>query len=276
MSWELSGKYPEIFNIPDVGPEAKRLFDDAQKMLNKVIEGKLLTPRGVYGFFQANAVGDDIELESPDSPGTPLTTFRMLRQQWMREGQTEFLSLADFVAPKSTRLVDHIGAFAVTSGAEAEELARKMELEHDDYSAILLKAIADRLAEAFAEYLHQRVRREWGYGYSENLSQEELIHEKYVGIRPAAGYPSCPDHTEKATLWNLLDVEQNAGMRLTESFAMTPAASVSGLYFSHPKARYFAVDLLQRDQIENYAHRKGIPLTDAERWLAPNLAYDPS
>ena len=275
MSWELSGKYPEIFNLPLVGPEAKRLFDDAQKLLNQAIAENWLKPCGVYGFFQANSFGDDIRVYNPQS-SNEWSTFHMLRQQWMREGQSEFLSLADFIAPEGSGLVDHIGAFAVTSGFEAETIARKMELENDDYSSIMVKALADRLAEAFAEYLHQRVRREWGYGALEKLTHEELINEKYCGIRPAAGYPSCPDHTEKTALWKLLEVEKHTGMKLTESFAMYPGASVSGLYFSHPLARYFAVDLLQRDQLEDYALRKGVPLNEMERWLGPNLAYDPT
>jgi 5-methyltetrahydrofolate--homocysteine methyltransferase len=276
MAWELKGKYPAIFDHPDVGTEARRIYDDARRLLDRVIKENWLKPRGVYGFFQASAVGDDIRLDDPLHPGKELLTLRMLRQQWMREGQTEFLSMSDFIAPAGSGLVDHLGAFAVTSGAEAEEIARKMELAADDYTAIMLKSIADRLAEAFAEYLHKRVRREWGYGASETLTNEELIAEKYRGIRPAAGYPSWPDHTEKLPLWNLLDVERNTGMRLTESFAMTPAASVSGIYFSHPKARYFAVDMVQRDQVEDYAKRKGLPLAELEKWLAPNLAYDPS
>lgn len=276
MAWELKGKYPSIFEQPEVGKEARRLYDDARRMIDQAIKENWLHPRGVYGFFQAQSLGDDIRVEDPSRPGKELALFRMLRQQWMREGQSEFLSLADFVAPASTSLVDHIGAFAVTAGAEAETIARQMELKHDDYSAILLKAIADRLAEAFAECLHQKVRREWGYGARETLTNEDLIEEKYQGIRPAAGYPSCPDHTEKSTLWDLLGVEAATGIRLTESYAMTPAASVSGLYFSHPLAKYFAIDLLQRDQIEDYAKRKGMPVQEVEKWLAPNLAYDPS
>jgi len=197
----------------------------------------------------------------------------MLRQQWERQGQKDFRSLADYIAPRECGRVDHLGAFAVTTGFGCEELCARFDKAHDDYQSIMAKALADRLAEAFAECLHQRVRREWGYGRNETLSSEDLIAEKYRGIRPAFGYPSCPDHTEKRTLWQLLHAEQNAGIRLTESFAMWPAASVSGLYFAHPQARYFAVDRITRDQVEDYARRKGISVPEAERWLTPNLGY---
>jgi 5-methyltetrahydrofolate--homocysteine methyltransferase len=200
----------------------------------------------------------------------------MLRQQWEREGQTSFRSLADYVAPVETGLADYIGAFAVTAGIGVDALARHFDRDHDDYNSIMTKALADRLAEAFAESLHQFARRDWGYGLEERLTPADLIDEKYRGIRPAAGYPSCPDHTEKRTLWSLLDVEANTGITLTESYAMLPAASVSGLYFAHPLARYFAVDLVTRDQVENYASRKHMPVSEIERWLAPNLGYDPS
>jgi 5-methyltetrahydrofolate--homocysteine methyltransferase len=199
----------------------------------------------------------------------------MLRQQWEREGQSSFRSLADYIAPLSSGKADYLGAFAVTTGLGAEELVKEFERQHDDHGAILVKALADRLAEAFAELLHERVRYEWGYGQDELLTKEDLIDEKYHGIRPAAGYPSCPDHTEKQTLWGLLDVEAEAGIALTESFAMWPAASVSGLYFSHPEARYFAVDMLTRDQVEDYARRKRLTREEVERWLAPNLGYEP-
>jgi 5-methyltetrahydrofolate--homocysteine methyltransferase len=198
----------------------------------------------------------------------------MLRQQWEREGQTSFRSLADYVAPVSSGVPDYVGGFAVSAGFGAEALVKRFKEQHDDHSAIMLEALADRLAEAFAELLHQRARRDWGYGLQEGLTTEDLIEEKYRGIRPAYGYPSCPDHTEKRKLWELLDAEQSAGIRLTESYAMWPAASVSGLYVSHPEARYFAVDLLTKDQVENYASRKGVSVKEAERWLAPNLSYD--
>jgi 5-methyltetrahydrofolate--homocysteine methyltransferase len=200
----------------------------------------------------------------------------MLRQQWERQGQTSFRSLADYIAPVQSGLPDYIGAFAVTAGEGCDALAARFDRDHDDYNSIMTKALADRLAEAFAESLHARARRDWGFGRDEGLTPDDLIEEKYRGIRPAAGYPSCPDHTEKKTLWKLLDVEQATGIRLTESYAMLPAASVSGLYFAHPEARYFAVDLITRDQVEPYAERKRMPRAEVERWLAPNLGYDPS
>ena len=199
----------------------------------------------------------------------------MLRQQWERKGQTDFRSLADYVAPRETGRTDYVGAFAVTTGIGCDELVRQFEADHDDYHSIMTKALADRLAEAFAEYLHQRAREDWGFGRSEGLSRDELIAEKYRGIRPAFGYPACPDHTRKRDLFNLLHAEENAGITLTESFAMLPAASVSGLYFAHPESRYFSVDRISRDQVEDYARRSGMSLQQAERWLGPNLGYDP-
>jgi 5-methyltetrahydrofolate--homocysteine methyltransferase len=200
----------------------------------------------------------------------------MLRQQWEREGQAEFRSLADYIAPRASGRADYLGAFAVTAGAGTDELVRRFDAQHDDYNAIMVKALADRLAEAFAELLHERARREWNYGKDEHLSKEELIEEKYRGLRPAPGYPSCPDHSEKATLWKLLDPDHAAGIRLTETFAMWPGASVCGWYFSHPQARYFAVDFITRDQVESYAQRKDMTLAEAERWLGPWLGYDRS
>jgi 5-methyltetrahydrofolate--homocysteine methyltransferase len=274
MAWELSGKYPAILNDPNVGKEARDLFDKATKLLDDIVRQKLLTAHAVYGFFPANADGDDIIVWTDPRRKEERCRFHMLRQQWEREGQKDFRSLADYVAPVSSGQADYLGAFAVTAGVGTLELVHKFKADHDDYNAIMVEALADRLAEAFAELLHERARRDWGYGRDERLSKEELIAEKYRGIRPAAGYPSCPDHTEKATLWQLLDVEQAAGIKLTESYAMWPAASVSGLYFQHPKARYFAVDMVTRDQVENYAQRKGMPLREVERWLAPNLAYE--
>jgi 5-methyltetrahydrofolate--homocysteine methyltransferase len=274
MAWELSGKYPRILNDAKVGAEARKLFDDANRLLRRIMSERLLKAHAVYGFFPANSVGDDVAVYADESRAREHVVFPMLRQQWEREGQTSFRSLADYVAPKERGIDDYIGAFAVTAGAGAEELAAKFEAEHDDYSAILTKALADRLAEAFAELLHERARRDWGYGRGERLSKDDLIAEKYRGIRPAAGYPSCPDHTEKATLWHLLSAEEATGIRLTESYAMTPAASVSGLYFAHPEARYFAVDLVTRDQVEDYARRKETPRAEVERWLAPNLGYE--
>lgn len=275
MTWELKGKYPRIFDDPNVGGEAKKLFDDAQALLRRIVREKLLKANAVYGFFPANSDGDDIVVYTDEARKDVRTTFHMLRQQWQRDGQTTFRSLADYVAPVGAGLADHIGAFAVTTGLGCDELASQFERDLDDYNAILTKALADRLAEAFAEYLHERARRDWGYGREESLSKDDLIEERYRGIRPAAGYPSCPDHTEKRPLWSLLDAEAATGIRLTESFAMHPGASVSGLYFAHPDARYFAVDMVTRDQLEPYAARKGTPLAEVERWLAPNLAYDP-
>jgi 5-methyltetrahydrofolate--homocysteine methyltransferase len=274
MAWEMSGKYPQILSDPKVGTEARKLFDDAQRLLSRIVRERLLHAHAVYGFFPANSDGDDVVVYPDETRSGERARFPMLRQQWEREGQAAFRSLADYVAPRESRRADYLGAFAVTAGEGAEELARRFEEQQDPYNAILTKALADRLAEAFAELLHERVRREWGYGRGENLTKEQLIAEEYRGIRPAAGYPSCPDHTEKATLWRLLRAEE-VGIRLTESFAMAPAASVSGLYFAHPEATYFAVDLVTRDQVESYAARKHRPRAEVERWLAPNLAYDP-
>jgi 5-methyltetrahydrofolate--homocysteine methyltransferase len=274
MAWELKGKYPGILSDPAVGKEARKLLDDARKLIGRIIEEGLLAAHAVYGFYPANSEGDDILVFTDESRTKELLRLPMLRQQWEREGQTSFRSLADYVAPLETGLADYIGAFAVTSGCGAEELVKRFEAEHDDYNSIMTKAVADRLAEAFAELLHERARRDWSYGRDEHLSKEDLIAEKYQGIRPAAGYPSCPDHTEKGTLWNLLGAEEAARIRLTESYAMWPAASVSGLYFSHPEARYFAVDLVTKDQVEDYARRKGMSVAEVEKWLASNLAYE--
>ncbi|MBX9677282.1 MAG: methionine synthase [Gemmataceae bacterium] len=275
MAWEMKGKYPEIFKDPHVGKEAKDLFDKAQALLEKLVADKSLTAHAVYGFYPANSDGDDVIVWQDETRTAERFRFPMLRQQWEREGQSNFKSLADYVAPKSSGIADHLGAFAVTTGFGAPELVAKFKAQHDDYNAIMVEALADRLAEAFAELLHERVRRDWGYGLNEKLSKAEMIEEKYRGIRPAAGYPSSPDHSEKKALWELLDAEKATGIKLTESYAMWPAASVSGLYFSHPEATYFAVDLMTRDQIEDYARRKRMPMKDVERWLLPNLGYDP-
>jgi 5-methyltetrahydrofolate--homocysteine methyltransferase len=274
MAWELTGKYPAILDDPKVGAEARDLFDKAQTLLARIVQEKLFTARAVYGFFPANADGDDIVVWTDESRTVERCRFRMLRQQWEREGQTHFRSLADYIAPVSTGLHDYLGAFAVSAGFGADEIVKRYKADHDDYNAIMVEALADRLAEALAELLHERARHDWGYGKDEHLSKPELIAEEYRGIRPAAGYPSCPDHTEKRTLWNLLDVEADTGIRLTENYAMLPPASVSGLYFAHPEARYFAVDMVTRDQVEAYAARKGMPLKEVERWLGPNLAYE--
>ena len=274
MSWELKGKYPAIFADPVVGEEARSLHNDALALLDRIVRDEALVAKAVYGFFPANSIGDDIVLFSDDMRTTELGRVHTLRQQWERKGQDMFHALADFVAPLESGRKDYIGAFAVTSGHGCDELCREYDAQHDDYSAIMVKAIADRLAEAFAEWLHAKARREWRYGRAEGLTTEEMIEEKYRGIRPAPGYPACPDHTEKRALFALLGAEQGAGMWLTESCAMTPAASVSGLYFAHPESRYFAVDRITREQVEAYAARKGMPVAEIERWLAPNLGYD--
>jgi 5-methyltetrahydrofolate--homocysteine methyltransferase len=274
MAWELRGKYPTLFDDPTVGAEAKKLFADATQLLNRIVNEGLFTARAVYGFFPANSAGDDIVVFMDASRSQERLRIHTLRQQWEREGQTAFRSLADYIAPVESGRADYLGAFAVTAGLGTDVLVQQFEAQHDDYSAILAKALADRLAEAFAELLHERARMEWGYGKEESLSKEDLIEEKYRGIRPAPGYPACPDHTEKGILWELLQADKNSSIRLTESYAMIPAASVSGYYFSHPEARYFAVDLITKDQVEDYAHRKGLSVAEVERWLAPNLAYD--
>jgi 5-methyltetrahydrofolate--homocysteine methyltransferase len=273
-TWGLKGVYPRILDHEEQGAEARQIFAEANVLLDRIVEEKLITARGVYGLFPASAVGDDVELYADGTRTKVLTRFHFLRQQISREGNEPCRSLADFIAPKETGLPDHIGAFAVTSGIGLKELCDRFRAENDDYNAIMAEAIADRLAEAFAECLHKRVRDEWGYGREENLSPGELIQEKYRGIRPAAGYPACPDHTEKGTLWQLLDVERNTGMRITESFAMWPGSSVSGLYFAHPESRYFSLGKIDRDQVADYHERKGMSLAEVERWLGPNLNYE--
>jgi 5-methyltetrahydrofolate--homocysteine methyltransferase len=307
-AWELKGRFPGILNDPKIGAAARDLYDHAQKLLKQIVDGKLIRARGVYGFWPANADGDDVVLFQPGSgsrepgtganrePGTGsaqagsrlpapgsripdpgsrqlLARFPMLRQQEVIADDKPNRSLADFVAPLESGIADYVGAFAVTAGIGVDALVRKYEAAHDDYSAIIVKAIADRLAEAFAEYLHARARQDWGFG--EALSNDQLIDEQYRGIRPAFGYPACPDHSEKARLFALLDA-RTQGLDLTESFAMTPAASVSGLYFAHPLAKYFAIQPGGQDQVEEYAARKGMPIPEVERWLRPVLAYDAS
>lgn len=271
MAWELKGKYPRILDDARFGQEARKLFDDAQQMLDTIRHSESFEAIGLYGFWPAAAQGDDILVYGDDARQQEVARFHMLRQQWQRQGQDSFLSLADFVAPENAGCQDYLGAFVVTAGVGVEALATQFEADHDDYSAIMVKAVADRLAEAFAEFLHTQARREWQYGREEVLTNEQLITEQYRGIRPAPGYPACPDHTEKRTLFDLLEVEKRAPIHLTESFAMHPAASVSGLYFAHPKARYFSVGPIDRDQLQDYATRKKMPLEAAERWLAPNL-----
>jgi 5-methyltetrahydrofolate--homocysteine methyltransferase len=259
-TWELAGSYPKILKDPLVGEHARQLFDDAQSMLKQIIDGDWLHARAVFGLFPANQVNDDdIELYTDASRGTVLTTLHHLRQQNQKPPGRPNQCLADFVAPKSTGINDYLGAFAVTTGLGIDAHVARFEADHDDYHAIMLKALADRLAEAFAELLHERVRKEfWGYADGEKLSNDALINEEYRGIRPAPGYPACPDHTEKALLWQLIDPVTHAGIELTESFAMWPAAAVSGWYFSHPEARYFGVGKINRDQVEDYARRKGM------------------
>ena len=278
QTWELVGKYPRIFQDNVVGPEAKKLFDDAQAMLKRLVAEKWLTANAVVGFWPANATGDDIALYDDESRAAPLATLHTLRQQMARENRRDRanVALSDFVAPRETGLADYVGAFAVTTGVGEEEALTRYIDKTDDYGRIMLKALADRLAEAFAERMHERVRREfWGYAPKEKLTSEEMIAEAYRGIRPAPGYPAQPDHTEKATIFRLLDAEAQAGIKLTESFAMWPGSAVSGLYFSHPESHYFGVGKVERDQVEDYAARKGWTLEEAERWLSPVLNYDP-
>jgi 5-methyltetrahydrofolate--homocysteine methyltransferase len=274
-TWELKGVYPRILEDERQGPQARQIFNEANVLLDAIIAKNLITARGVYGFFAANAVGDDVELYTDDTREKVLERFHFLRQQINREGSEPCRSLADFIAPQETKLRDYIGAFAVTSGIGLKELCDRFKVDNDDYNAIMAEAIADRLAEAFAECLHKRVREEWGYGGNERLSNADLIRETYRGIRPAAGYPACPDHTEKGTLWRLLDVQSNTGIRITESFAMWPGSSVSGLYFAHPQSRYFSLGKIDRDQVADYHERKVMSVTEVERWLGPNLNYEP-
>ena len=274
-TWELRGRYPAILEDEVVGAQARELFDDAQKLLRQIVAEKSLTARGVYGFWPANSLGDDVEIYRDEDRRQVIATLHFLRQQMLKPpGQTNYC-LADLVAPKGSGRQDYLGGFAVTAGIGADELAKHFQAEHDDYNAILTKALADRLAEAFAEYLHYEARIAWGFGADEGLTNEELIRERYRGIRPAPGYPASPDHVEKRTLFDLLDAERESGIRLTESYAMHPGASVSGLYFSHPDSRYFAVGKIERDQAADYAARKGESLGEVEKWLSPNLNYEP-
>ncbi len=274
-TWDLAGSYPRILEDETVGAAARSLFADANEMLRRIVDERWLRARAVIGFWPAASVLDDIVVYSDDERREPLVTFHTLRQQLNREPGRANLALADFVAPRDAGPPDYVGAFAVTAGFGVDELVEKFESEHDDYNAIMAKALADRLAEAFAERMHERVRTEfWGYAREENLTNEDLIQEKYCGIRPAPGYPACPDHTEKRTLFELLDAQSGAGMHLTENFAMLPAASVSGLYFAHPQSRYFGVSKVERDQVRDYAARKNMSISEIERWLAPVLGYD--
>jgi 5-methyltetrahydrofolate--homocysteine methyltransferase len=275
-TWELSGKYPAILNDAKVGAAARSLFDDAQDMLRRMASENWFQARAVIGLFPANSEGDDILVFADEARRTPIATLHTLRQQLARRDDRANLALADFVAPRVSGLADYIGTFVVTAGIGEDAIVERFKGANDDYSAILAKALADRLAEALAERLHQRVRSEfWAYASDETLSNAELITEGYRGIRPAPGYPAQPDHTEKATLFELLDAERQIGVKLTESFAMWPGASVCGLYFSHPDSRYFGVGRIERDQVEDYAARKSWTVEHAEKWLAPILNYDP-
>jgi 5-methyltetrahydrofolate--homocysteine methyltransferase len=274
QTWDLAGKFPEILEDRVVGEAARNVYREGQAMLKRIVDGQWLKASAVIGFWPANSDGDDIELYTDASRTHVAMISHHLRQQSQKPAGNPNLCLADFVAPKESGVEDYVGAFAVTAGIDIDARVKAFESKNDDYSAIMLKALADRLAEAFAEHLHWRVRREfWGYAKDERLREDELIAEKYVGIRPAPGYPACPDHTEKGELFRLLDAPHNASMTLTESFAMLPTAAVSGFYFSHPQAQYFAVGKIERDQVEDYARRKGMDLARAERWLAPNLNY---
>jgi 5-methyltetrahydrofolate--homocysteine methyltransferase len=273
-AWELKGDVPGIFEDPKQGETARELYDQAQKLLSQVVRDGSLKARGVYGFWPALSDGDDVVLYQDETLEKELARFPMLRQQADRGTGEHTVSLADFVAPRGAGHTDYVGAFAVTAGIGADELAKHFERDLDDYNAIIIKAMADRFAEAFAEYLHERARRDFGYGGDERLGKQDLVAEKYRGIRPAFGYPACPDHTEKRTLFSLLGAGE-IGIELTESMAMTPAASVSGMYFAHPESHYFNVGQIGRDQVEDYARRKGMSAGEVERWLLSNLAYDP-
>jgi 5-methyltetrahydrofolate--homocysteine methyltransferase len=271
-AWELKGTFPAILDAPGVGASARPLYEDARRMLDRIVEERLLRARGVVGFWPAASVDDDIEVYADESRAATLAVVHTLRQQMEKPPGRPNEALADFVAPRATGTPDYLGGFAVTAGLGSAELVAQFEAAHDDYSAIMVKALADRLAEAFAERLHERVRRElWGYAPNEALSNDDLIHERYQGIRPAPGYPACPEHSEKGTLFALLEAEARAGISLTESFAMLPSASVSGFYFWRPEAHYFGVGRIGRDQLEDYARRKGWSVAEAARWLAPNL-----
>jgi 5-methyltetrahydrofolate--homocysteine methyltransferase len=275
-AWELAGKYPRILNDEVVGEEARRLHRDALELLDEIVRGRLLQARGIVGIFEANAIDDDIELRTPDESHRELAVIHSLRQQQRKPSGQPNYALADFVAPKASGIRDYFGAFAVSAGFGLDAIVERYERDHDDYNAIMAKALADRLAEAFAERLHAYVRREmWGYASDETIGPDALIAENYRGIRPAPGYPACPDHTEKPMLWSLLEVEQRVGIKLSSNFAMTPAASVCGWYFAHPNARYFGVGQINRDQVADYARRKGMDVREAERWLSPNLGYEP-
>jgi 5-methyltetrahydrofolate--homocysteine methyltransferase len=274
-AWEFAGKFPEVLTDPVVGEAASSLYADARRMLKQMISERWIQANAVIGFFPANSVDDDIEVYADESRAQVRYRLHHLRQQKPKPAGQPHYALSDFIAPRDSGVKDWIGSFAVTTGIGLDEKVREFEARHDDYSSIMLKALADRLAEALAERMHERTRREfWGYAPEERFTNDQLVREEYRGIRPAPGYPACPDHTEKATLWRMLDVEKTAGIRLTESFAMYPSAAVSGWYFSHPEARYYQVGRIDADQVADYAQRKGMALAEAERWLAPLIGYE--
>jgi 5-methyltetrahydrofolate--homocysteine methyltransferase len=279
QTWEVPGRWPDVLDDPRVGPQAKELMADARELLDRIVAEDLLRAKGVIGFFPAASIGDDVELYADESRGEVLDRIHFLRQQFDKGSPGSprpDLCLSDFVAPKESGIQDWMGAFAVTAGHGVDDLVRAFEAENDDYRAIMAKALADRLAESFAERLHQRVRAEfWGYAPDDaDVANDVLIAERYQGIRPAPGYPACPDHTEKRTLFGLLGAESRTGIQLTESYAMVPAASVSGWYIAHPESRYFGLGRIGRDQVEDYAIRKGLSVAEVEAWLGPNLSYD--
>jgi 5-methyltetrahydrofolate--homocysteine methyltransferase len=273
-TWEFKGRFPALLDDPERGEAAKALYDDARGMLDRIVAERWFTPKAVIGFWPANAIGDDIALYSGESRTEKLATLHTLRQQLPRQGARPNLALADFVAPESSGKADYLGAFVVTAGAEEAKISARYARANDDYGSIMVKALADRIVEAFAERMHERVRREfWGYAATENFAPQELVAEPYQGIRPAPGYPAQPDHSEKATLFRLLSAERRTGAKLTETFAMSPPSTICGLYFAHPEAHYFGVARVERDQVEDYARRKGVAVAEIERWLAPVLNY---
>jgi 5-methyltetrahydrofolate--homocysteine methyltransferase len=277
QTWEMRGRYPAILDDPDKGAAARQLFEDASEMLARAVAERWFDPKAVIGFWPANSMGDDIKLYTGESRSSELAAFFTLRQQLARRDGRPNLALADFIAPVETGKADYIGCFVVTAGAQEGKIADRFAKANDDYRSIMVKALADRIAEAFAERMHERVRREfWAYAPDEKLTDAERISEAYRGIRPAPGYPAQPDHTEKATLFRLLEAERRIGVILTESYAMWPGASVSGLYLAHPEAHYFGVAKIERDQAEDYARRKGMSIAEVERWLAPVLNYVPA
>ena len=269
-TWEFQGKFPDLLEKP----AARAVYDDAQDLLQRIINEKLFQPRGIHGFFPASRVGDDVEIYTDETRTEVKTTLHFLRQQHIKTDGTPNRCFADFIAPKDSGVADHIGGFAVTAGTGVGELAQQFREDHDDYNCILAQALGDRLAEAFAECLHKKTRDAWGFGRDENLGYADFIKEKYRGIRPAPGYPACPDHTEKITLFSLLDATAHTGIELTESMAMNPPSSVSGLYFAHPESRYFPLGRIDRDQVEDYAQRKEWTVEKVEKWLSPNLGYN--